>query len=123
MSVIAGKRFLIAEDDPIIGMLLASLLTDEGAVVCDRATTLAEAQDKLSSLDYDAALFDVKLGSELSFPAAETARAKGIKILFTSGSLSVERPTIMADAPWLSKPYLVEEALEMIAGLFPPASG
>jgi DNA-binding response OmpR family regulator len=123
VSVIAGKRFLIAEDDPIIGILLASLLTDEGAVTCDRATTLAEAQEKLASSDYDAALFDVRLGSEFSFPAADTARAKGIKILFTSGSSSYERPPAMADVPWLSKPYLVEEALEKIAGLFAPVSG
>lgn len=120
MSVIAGKRFLIAEDDPIIAILLASLLTDAGATVCDRAATLAEAQEKLSSCDYDAALFDVRLGQEFSFPAAETARAKNIKILFTSGSSSFERPPALADVTWLSKPYLVEEALEKVAGLFAP---
>ena len=117
-NMIAGKRFLIAEDDQLIAILLTALLTEQGAEICDRATTLAEAEHMIAQNHYDAALFDVKLGKDESFPAAETAQRKGIPVLFTSGYANFDRPATLADAPLLAKPYLVADAVEKISALF-----
>ena len=118
MNAIAGKRFLVAEDDQLIAMLLVALLTEQGAAEVDRAATLKDALARIVPGAYDAALFDVKLGSELSFPAAQLAREQGIPILFTSGYASFDRPIELADVQVLAKPYLVGDAVDTISKLF-----
>ena len=118
MTAIAGKRFLIAEDDQLIAILLIALLTEQGASTCDRASTLEDAQRMIADNQYDAALFDVKLGRDYSFPAAQQARLAGVPVMFTSGYANFDRPPELSDAPLLAKPYLVADAVEKISALF-----
>ena len=60
--LVAGRRALILDDDPMVGVLLEELVVGFGFVT-RRAKTVAEARKTLEKFDPDVALVDIDLGS------------------------------------------------------------
>lgn len=75
----------MVEDEPIVGMLLEDMLLDLGVAVIGPAATLAEALALTGEGGLDAALLDVNLGGERSYPVAEALAARGVPFLFLTG--------------------------------------
>jgi CheY-like chemotaxis protein len=105
MSALARRRVLVVEDEPIVGILLEDMLLDLGVEVIGPAASVAEALALVGQAEFDAALLDVNLGGERSYPVAEALAARGIPFLFLTG---------YGEAAWegaetIQKPYLSEE--------------
>ena len=107
---------LIAEDEPMVAILLEDLLSDAGYRVL-----VGDTLDKASALAadnaIDVAILDARLGREDSFPLADALREQGLPWLFASGHGREGLPERFADIPVLQKPYNMKELQEILAGL------
>ncbi|GAA4021917.1 hypothetical protein GCM10022280_23130 [Sphingomonas swuensis] len=81
----APKRLLIVEDEALIGMEMERILTRRGFRLVGIATTVAEALALAEERRPDAALLDVNLAGEFSFPVAERLLEQGARVIFCTG--------------------------------------
>lgn len=112
----AGKRILLVEDEALITMLIVDVLEDLGVTVIGPAETLAHALELAQDESIDAAILDVNLGSETSFPVASLLRARRVPYLYTTAFANKSHPE-MRDDPFLSKPYGLKQLLVSLQGL------
>ncbi len=81
------RRILLLEDDFMIAVALAELLEESGAVVVGPfggvAQALAAIRDAEAPLA--AAVLDVDLRGETSYPVADALAALGVKVVLTTG--------------------------------------
>ncbi len=113
-----SKKALIVEDEFLVAMMIADMLTDLGHDVIGTATNLAAALQKSSSLPVDFAVLDVNLNGEFSYPAADALAARGIPFLFATGYTSAGLQNRYNSAPRLQKPFdiiTLEKALMDLA--------
>jgi CheY-like chemotaxis protein len=105
MSGLAGRRVLVVEDEPIVGMLLEDMLLDLGVEVVGPAATLAEALALAEREDLAAALLDVNLGGERSYPVADALARRGVPFLFLTGygEAAWEGPALTIQKPYRSE--------------------
>jgi DNA-binding response OmpR family regulator len=116
MGKLAGKCVLVIEDEALINMLLEDILESEGATVLGPATTLASALRLAASQGIDAAIVDVNLGAEQSYPAARLLAERGVPFVFTTAYARRSDPAL-EHAPFLGKPYGVRDLLQAVEAL------
>lgn len=85
MTSLAGKRVMLLEDEAIIAFAVEDMLTDLGCIVIGPALRLDEALRLAATSDIDAAVLDVNINSERSYPVAETLERRGVPFLFATG--------------------------------------
>lgn len=107
---------LIAEDEPMVAMLLEELLAEAGYRVLP-AATLSGATALAATETIHVAVLDVRLGRDDSFPLAEQLRARGVPFLFASGHGRDGIPRRFADIPVLQKPYDMAALKHALHGL------
>jgi DNA-binding response OmpR family regulator len=95
---------LVAEDEPMVSMLLEDLLDAAGyrVLLVERAS---DGVALVSNEDIDVAILDVTLGREDSFPIADALSARGVPFLFASGYGMDGIPDRYRDITVLQKPY------------------
>ncbi|TCP34169.1 response regulator [Sphingomonas sp. BK235] len=101
---LAGRRFLVAEDEFYVAVRLERALCDAGAAVvlfASLAPALAHAAD---GAPLDAALLDINLRGELSFPLADALAARGVPVVFLSGYDAETIPPPYREVARLQKP-------------------
>lgn len=98
-------RILIVEDESLLLMLLEELLPAMGYEVVGMIGSVDEALQRLPHLQFDAAIMDVNLGGEQSFPVADAVAERGIPVLFTTGYGSAGLPDRYREFPVLAKPF------------------
>jgi DNA-binding NtrC family response regulator len=111
-----GLKVLIVEDETLVAMLLEDMLADHGCVVAGTADRIAQAMAliKDDSLVIEAAILDVNLGGEASFPLAEILAAKGVPFVFATGYGVGGLPEAWRDRPTLQKPFSLDEVARML---------
>ena len=113
-------RVLVIEDDALIAMMLAEMLSDMGHRVCATAATPAEAIAAARQEDPDLLLSDVKLRNGSGIDAVEEIlRSRPVPHMFMTGDtagLKLRLP----DAVAIRKPFsaaalakAIEKALEL----------
>jgi CheY-like chemotaxis protein len=115
-------RILIVEDEPVISMLLEEMLIDHGYEVIAIASTLVQAKALALSLDVDAALLDVNLGSEDVFPVAQLLAERNVPFAFTTGYGPAGLPPEWQSHPILSKPYDMQVLVDTLVALASPGT-
>lgn len=115
----AGKRILIVEDEAVIAFALEDILTDLGATVVGPAGRMEEACGLAEGEAIDAAILDVNLNYQPSYPVATILRARGIPFAFATGydqdGLNWDEPVVV-----VAKPYRqdeIEDALRRLLKL------
>ena len=108
---LCGLKVLVVEDEALVSMMVEDFLDELGCEVVGTASRLDEAIEKASSMTIDAAVLDVNLAGDLSYPVAEILRARHIPFLFATGYGVEGLPGDLNGAAVLSKPYQIE-ALE-----------
>jgi DNA-binding response OmpR family regulator len=98
-------NILVVEDEPIIAMLLRSLLRQHGHEVVGPFARLDRAQEALKAHPIDLALLDVQLGSDFVFPLAHELKRLGIAFIFLTGHDALALPPELRGAPSLTKPF------------------
>ena len=79
-----GKRVLLAEDETLLALEFQRMLEALGCAVLGPAGSLRQAQ-ALSEQGIDAAILDINLRGEPSFPLADRLRTLGVPCIFVSG--------------------------------------
>jgi DNA-binding response OmpR family regulator len=115
-------RILIAEDDPLIGLLLSEWLEEIGWTIVGPATNAAEAL-ALIGTGIDAAVLDVTLAGGDSFAVAAALRAAGVPFAFASGHGTERIAAEFRDAPLLGKPFDFDGVEAMVRRLVAGAPG
>ena len=99
-----GLTILALEDEPIIALVLEDLLEIGGARVC-LAETLKEAFAMLHEKDIQAAILDVNVQGQESYPVARALVEQDIPFIFASGYGDARHPPEFATVPTAAKPY------------------
>ncbi|NNM75959.1 response regulator [Sphingomonas sp. ID1715] len=107
--MLEGRAVLILEDEPVIGFALEDIVETIGGRVCGTAFRVAEALDMLRQHQCDAAILDVNIAGERSYPVADALAARNIPFIFATGYGDSEHPSRFAHAPTVTKPYGVED--------------
>jgi CheY-like chemotaxis protein len=104
---IRGLKILIVEDEPLVAILIETMLEDLGFIVAGVARTLSQgmAMARDETLEFDGAVLDVNLGGDEVFPIAERLAARDVPFIFATayGPAGVTKP--FAHRPILTKPY------------------
>jgi len=117
-AVLAGKRVLVADDEPLLRETVQDVLSPCGCVV-DLASDGTEAIEKISSQEYDLVISDIKMpgadGYEV-FDAARKARPEAAVILMTAFGYDPKHSIVRANREGLGavlfKPFKVNQLLD-----------
>jgi PAS domain S-box-containing protein len=106
VSCLCEQRVLIVEDEVLLGLQLVGTLQDAGCTVVGPAASVSEAIDLIVSTKPTAAILDVNLGTEESFPIADVLRAKNIPFVFCTGyAAASDLPKRLQTSEVLAKPF------------------
>lgn len=100
----AIRQILIVEDDMMLALLLEDQLADLGyqsvkAASVDAGVRLAETES------LDAAILDVNVAGQASYPVASALRDRRIPFIFATGYGAGGLAAEFRTAPTLNKPY------------------
>ena len=113
------QRVLVVEDEAVVAMELARLLTLAGAKVVGPAGTIEEALGLLEGQPVDRALLDINLGGRLITPVAKALARRRIPFVYLTG---YQEPDV-DDGPILRKPVAASALLGALARGAPVAAG
>jgi DNA-binding response OmpR family regulator len=97
-------RILLVEDEPMIAFALEDLVSELGYVVVGPAFRLSEALALASDAEFEAAILDVNLNDQPSFPVADLLVTRDIPFLFATG-YAESGVGWKGSAPVIAKPY------------------
>jgi DNA-binding NtrC family response regulator len=89
-------------------------LMDAGFVVVGPAVSAAQALELVKRKGCDAAVLDIRLGSETSEPVAQELLARGVPFLGMTGYTREQQPPIFQNAPMLPKPLRMDELIQLL---------
>src|SRR4030095_10534159 len=119
-ALLRGRRVLVVEDEALVSMLLADLLTEAGCVVIGPAGTAQSALSLIEQEPIDCAILDVKLIDGTSLPVAEALAARGIRFVLSTGYAREAIDPGYNGAPVLQKVVNLSDVIETIADILRP---
>jgi light-regulated signal transduction histidine kinase (bacteriophytochrome) len=103
-------RVLIVEDSYLIALLLEQVLEDQDWELVGPATRVSAALGLARTERIDAALLDINLDGEMSWPVAMALRERGVPFAFSTGyGSAADLPEALADVLVLKKPFQLSE--------------
>ncbi len=116
-----GRRVLIVEDEPLVAMLLETMLEDMGCAPVGPIGTVDEAVQVIASDSaLDVALLDVNVAGRVVFPVAAALAERDIPFVFSTGYGEGGLPDDWRGRPTIQKPFTeatVREALQTTLGI------
>ncbi|HYJ81742.1 MAG TPA: response regulator [Allosphingosinicella sp.] len=110
-------RILVVEDEMLVAMNIEDMLLELGHEVAGLASRLGPALALAGEGRFDAAMLDVNLAGEPSFPVAELLAGRGIPFLFATGYGRAGIEERFRDRPILQKPFRAAELAAALAAL------
>ncbi len=107
----AGKRVLIIEDEPLIGMVLMDFLQDAGCEIVGPAQSFDKAKALACEGLIDAALVDGNLAGRPVDEIAAALCARRIPFAFVTGYGREALPIGFENAPIVEKPFTQEQVM------------
>ena len=105
-DMLSQRRILVVEDEMLVLMSIETMLEDLGCTTIESSATVAGALALLENASFDAAILDVNLDGERSYPVADALIAAGIPFVFSTGYGDNGDRSDLAGRPVLRKPYL-----------------
>jgi CheY-like chemotaxis protein len=125
MTDLSGRRILIAEDEALVRLLLEDILVGFGALTVEACSCMADCKLIIATCEFDAAVLDINLRGDMSYPLAEILARKGIPVVLVTGYARDEVPAVLRSVPVIQKPYTAQEVGRAIASVMavetPPA--
>lgn len=112
-----GKRVLVVEDEPLVSMLIESMLEDVGYTVVAAAPNLKAGLAALESNELDLAILDMTLGQDSSFAIADALDDRGVPFVFASGYDAQSLPEKHAGRQVLAKPFTLADLETKLAAI------
>lgn len=119
-GALAGRSILVVEDEMLVLMSIETALTDLGCTATT-AGTIEAALNLLDGTGFDAAMLDVNLHGEQSYPVADELARKGIPFVFSTGYGHHDERPDFADHPVLRKPYQQDHLVAALSALVAPS--
>ena len=85
---LAGRRFLVVEDETMILMMIEGMLEDLGCTSITAAGTCDQAIFQIKDKHFDAAMLDMNLDGHDSQVVADALAARGIPFLYSTGYIT-----------------------------------
>lgn len=113
-------RVLLVEDEHLIQLMLAEMVSQIGYEVAGTAASLDEAKERAAILDVDLAVLDVNLGGEKVFPVADTLRGRDVPFCFVTGYGVAGVPEQYRLNPIIQKPFQETDLARVLRTLCAP---
>jgi two-component sensor histidine kinase len=114
---IKGKKFAVIEDEPLIGMEIASTLQEGGAQVFGPVAAVSDALRIIEESELDGALVDANLRGQPTADIAAALTRKKIPFMFVTGYGREALPASFAQARILKKPFVERKLVEAASSL------
>src|SRR5215471_8863633 len=109
-SPLAGRRVLLIEDEMMVVMLLQDMLIDLGCTVLGHATCVEQALAMIENTrQINAALLDVNLNGQRSYPVAVALVERGVPFSFVTGYRGNSMMNWYRRFPVLHKPFRLSQ--------------
>ena len=119
-----GARVLLVEDEALTAIAMAQAVEAAGYRVLGPVGRVQDGIDIARNTRPDAAVLDVNLLGQPSFPIARALNAMGVPFLFCTGYNALnDADAALRDAPVLTKPVHPGELVDAIASLLASRSG
>lgn len=119
-SLISGRRILVVEDEMIVAGLLEDMLIELGYAVVGPASRVNQALALLDTETIDAAVLDVNLNGQKSYPIAVVLMARHVPFCFSTGYHKDSLADGYKGLPALQKPFERFRLAETLAKLLTP---
>ena len=101
-----GMRLLLVEDHYALATNLADVAVQSGADVIGPVATVADALQLIEAVpELDAAVLDVHLRDETTYPVADALRARRVPFCFSTAQDRAQLPERFRDVPLCRKPF------------------
>jgi PAS domain S-box-containing protein len=117
---LAGKRVLIIEDEPLIGMVLTDYLTDAGCIPVGPAQNLERALALIREETFDAALVDGNLAGRSVDEIAVMLTQRRTPFAFVTGYGREALPIGFQEALIVEKPFTQDQVTGALERLLAP---
>jgi CheY-like chemotaxis protein len=115
---VEAPRILVVEDSFLVIMELESMCESLGWILVGPATRLGPGLALARAEAIDAAMLDINLDGEMSWPVALALQERGIPFAFSTGYNQTNiLPPALVGTPVLSKPYRTEDVERMLRKL------
>lgn len=105
MSLLAGKRVLIVEDEAVIAFVLEDILVNLGCEVVGPAVRLVQALELAETELLDAAILDLNINQGRSYSVADELNKRKVPYVFATGYGAEGVDPKYVSIPVLAKPY------------------
>jgi DNA-binding NtrC family response regulator len=114
VSADRGSRVLLVEDEALIAFDVESALVDAGFIVVGPCASVAGALSAIAGERPAAAVLDVNLNSEFSYPIADALSRAEIPFVWMTGHSTAMLPAVHRDRPILAKPCAADAIIEAV---------
>ena len=126
-ATLGGYRILVAEDEYMIAVETAEVLSDAGAETLGPVASVGDAMRLIAAEDrVDCALLDVNLGNEAVWPVVDALLARGVPLVLATGYDASAIPQAYAHLPRCEKPASGQDLARTLARVLAsqrPAAG
>jgi len=113
--VLGGKRVLVVEDEPLIGLDLEAAIVEAGGVIVAVATNLQDAMKFADDATVDGAILDLRLGSETTEGLLRMLRQRGVACVVHTGQSNRDLTQFSPELRIIDKPALPEFVISSLA--------
>ena len=117
-----GRRLLLVEDEPLVGVFMQNLLTDMGFEVGEVYRTLPDSLAAAHAGGFDGAVLDMNLNGVPVYPLADLLAERGVPFVFVTGYSGETVEKRFAQAPLLQKPIAEREFSDVMNALLAPGA-
>src|SRR5215210_5428149 len=117
--LLTGRRILVVEDEMMVLLAIEDMLTDLGCDAVAAAATVDQALALIEAQGFDAAMLDVNLNGNKSYPVADVLARRGVPFAFSTG-YSDHGWGGYGDRPVLKKPFAYEDLVATLTELLAP---
>ena len=117
-----GNLILLVEDEPLVAMMLADMLSELGHTVDGPHSRLKDAMGSARNGDIQAGILDVNLGGESIYALAEVLSGREIPFVFVTGYSADSIDRRFAHVPVLQKPIEPQKLHAVLALIAKPTA-
>jgi DNA-binding NtrC family response regulator len=120
-NALLGCRVLVVEDEVLVSWALEDMLAGLGCQVVGPAVRVNQGLALVEAGSIDAAVLDVNLNGQKSYPIADALTARGVPFAFSTGYNKDTMPEEYRTLPMLQKPYSRSNLGKLLEKLLAPA--